>query len=344
MYNFHGLINENERVIEIVITNLSKDPIAFSLLKTNRNASINNPECLNEANVLAPMRSYCIRADKESKRELVLESLVVIGENGTSDSVSVREAESKKEDLGVYYYLHVIPKSNTKTELLFKSSTYWMCTSFFIMKSKRQEEIYYDRVDPNETDGGRRDPNEADGGYRDLNETDGGCPSRSYRYIEAMEQGVTEDQILDSSVAVMGQGKIVHEKVDATKELFSFHIVSRPTVLSLSVAEDIKFVTFTNQENKMVNKVLVQKAKEILDSIEYDGVINMTKHADIYTSDDCVICADKDPDVVFIQCGHCCSHDECITNTSDSSKKKKKIVICPMCRSRITAFITEKHA
>jgi hypothetical protein len=63
-----------------------------------------------------------------------------------------------------------------------------------------------------------------------------------------------------------------------------------------------------------------------------DNIQNKSELKQIYTADDCVICLDEKPNVVFGPCGHSCMCNTCC----EQMKKIKQSNQCPLCRRAIS--------
>ena len=73
---------------------------------------------------------------------------------------------------------------------------------------------------------------------------------------------------------------------------------------------------FRTPLNRVFNDI-----KNCVDDMEYDDEVMMKK---TFKSDTCMICLDKEPNVLFCTCGHISICTDCRENLND----KKKCVIC----------------
>ena len=63
---------------------------------------------LNQVNELHEYQSYVIQCDQKDNRTLILNSI----KNYNGTDVTVKQAESKDESEGTYYYISVVPQVN----------------------------------------------------------------------------------------------------------------------------------------------------------------------------------------------------------------------------------------
>ena len=59
---------------------------------------------------------------------------------------------------------------------------------------------------------------------------------------------------------------------------------------------------------------------------------NKSELKEIYTADECVICLDEKPNIVFGPCGHSCMCNTCC----EQMKKIQQSKQCPLCRRAIS--------
>ena len=76
---------------------------------------------------------------------------------------------------------------------------------------------------------------------------------------------------------------------------------------------------------------MIEMAKaQITDAVEQHSKTLLESLERVYTSEECCVCMDDKPDVVFYQCGHQCCHQACgVTLTK-----------CPLCRSFIRSKLS----
>jgi hypothetical protein len=66
--------------------------------------------------------------------------------------------------------------------------------------------------------------------------------------------------------------------------------------------------------------------KEYLETLKQNQMVEFLKKKP-YKSDECCICLNDLPNIIFYQCGHQCVHQEC---GNDLDK-------CPLCRKKVSA-------
>ena len=131
-----------------------------------------------------------------------------------------------------------------------------------------------------------------------------------------------DDVIMSSHAASVKYGKHIQVNSAETGIVYDYDKSCARCVVGLSVSDKLEFYPEPDMQE------LIEDSKEIIQEYlekKYVQVLEKT-----YDLGDCCICLDEDPDTVFYQCGHKCIHISCID---------KDISKCPVCRTRISAYL-----
>jgi hypothetical protein len=102
---------------------------------------------------------------------------------------------------------------------------------------------------------------------------------------------------------------------------YAYQHCSEPTVLCMSIWEDMKFLGLPNIEEGL--------AEEVEEWVKNEGKAMIESLNAIFKADTCVIDLESEADTIVCTCGH-----QCINHANVGDLRT-----CPMCRSPITAFV-----
>mmetsp|Transcript_12353 Transcript_12353/g.19896 ORF Transcript_12353/g.19896 Transcript_12353/m.19896 type:complete len:560 (+) Transcript_12353:77-1756(+) len=115
-----------------------------------------------------------------------------------------------------------------------------------------------------------------------------------------------------------------HVNVSARKtgHDYMFEHFSEPTVLCLSIWEEMEFLPLLDLEKNLKN--------ELEDFVKNEGKLMIESLNAIYKIESCAIDLESEADTIICTCGH-----QCINHANVDAKLRR----CPLCRSPITAFV-----
>lgn len=145
-------------------------------------------------------------------------------------------------------------------------------------------------------------------------------PSSKSKSTTSLSQ--QDDVIMSSHAASIKYGKHIQVNSTETGIVYDYDKSCARCVVGLSVSDKLEFYPEPDMQE------LITDSKDIIQEYlekKYVQVLEKT-----YDLGDCCICLDEDPDTVFYQCGHKCIHISCID---------KDINKCPVCRTRISAYL-----
>lgn len=134
-------------------------------------------------------------------------------------------------------------------------------------------------------------------------------------FAAAVDVGTTQ-------AAELKYGEQVHVHSSETGHDYAYEHCSEPTVLCLSIWNDMKFLPLPDIQKELDEEVEEWKQNEGKALIESLNAV--------YKTDTCVIDLESEADTIICTCGHQCIHH---SNVQSSLRK------CPVCRSFITAFV-----
>ena len=356
--DFYGVINEDNKDIEFVISNLSDNWINFNILKQDIKVStVDIPSYgLNQVNELNKYQSYPVQSDQGTKRSLVLKAI----ETPDGKTTTIENAEKSSTPIGTYYHLAIVPQIGTPLVQKYKE-TIWACVDVFILRGQP----YVDKVESI-----RRDVAETStlyntrGGNSHLNlmssqnvhlEVNSGSLREIGRPISSLQSsasmqlpgeldedgdcfGEEEDcdfeacsippkndrTIKDSLASKIEQGRIVNVVTQDTGVEYDYDHHSVPTVICSSVNKNLVFID-TLDKSKLSNI-----GRDMLDDFVKNESKKMIEELTmVYKEKDCVICLEETPDCIYYQCGHNAVHIKCSVG----------LKICPLCRKHIHAVL-----
>jgi hypothetical protein len=104
---------------------------------------------------------------------------------------------------------------------------------------------------------------------------------------------------------------------------YAYEHSSEPTVLCMSIWEDMKFLALSNS-------VEDELAAEVKEWLENEGRALIASLNAIFKTEICVIDQESEADTIVCTCGH-----QCLNHANVRNELRK----CPICRSPITAFV-----
>ena len=140
---------------------------------------------------------------------------------------------------------------------------------------------------------------------------------------------INDGDIDNSKVAIMSGGRRITEQSYATNIEYNYERNSCNCVIGLSINENIEFINYNNDEE--ILKEVINTISRIIDGKNDDLVNQLNK---IYIDEECCICMEGKPDLIFYQCGHQCCHADCAQDIQNNK--------CPLCRTNIKARIRVK--
>ncbi len=132
--------------------------------------------------------------------------------------------------------------------------------------------------------------------------------------------------IMKSKASSIRYGDTMNVNSVKSSATFAYDLPAKKCILGLSVLEGMTFEKdLSMEECKEMFKTLVG---EYVEGVSKGLLEKLTK---IYGSEECVICMDELPDIVFYQCGHQCTHLACANQLREPK--------CPLCRGHIASKI-----
>jgi len=135
-------------------------------------------------------------------------------------------------------------------------------------------------------------------------------------FAESVDVGTTQ-------AGELAYGERVNVSSSYTGREYAYEHASEPTVLCMSIWEQMKFVPLGDA----VEKMLEDEAKEW---IENEGKALIESLNAVYKEEKCVIDLESEADTIVCTCGHQCINHANVTND---------LKHCPLCRSPVTAFV-----
>ena len=139
-------------------------------------------------------------------------------------------------------------------------------------------------------------------------------PEVGTRFAEQVDVGSTQ-------AAELKHGDRVAVQSSYTGHDYAYEHCSEPTVLCMSIWEDMKFLGLTNIEEEL--------AEEVEEWVKNEGKALIESLNAIFKADTCVVDLESEADTIVCTCGH-----QCLNHANVGNLRK-----CPMCRLPITAFV-----
>ena len=324
---FQGMLNLPDKFFGLCISNLSPDSwIRFNI------SHLPNPhhdiadqsgrsklKRVNPVNALRPNQSYEVVADKSNgSRKMILsgrKETVLDPDSGDKKIVAVTVDDDEKKDngpMGVYFYLTVQPEMSTEMAFKFSEGTVWRVVPGFVRKVIKpvpKPPVPYMTASQGE---GAAPPSRGFVSGRSNRDCCGPPAASSFAKVHV---GSTQ-------AGSLTYGSVVHVSTSTSTHKFDKDKSSEPAVLSMSIWEDMKFLPLPDIEHElqtMTDDWIKNEHSALIESL--NGV---------FKSDTCVIDLESKPDTIICSCGHQCIHHSNVT---------AELVVCPMCRSPITAFV-----
>lgn len=138
----------------------------------------------------------------------------------------------------------------------------------------------------------------------------------SIHFAASVEVGKTQ-------AGELAYGKELVVSSGYTGNEYAYEHASEPTVLCMSIWEDMKFLPLLDTVEKMLEA-------EMKEWIGNEGKMMIESLNVIFKEEKCVIDLESEADTIVCTCGHQCINHANISND---------ITRCPLCRSPITAFV-----
>lgn len=339
---FHGLLDNDNAEFGVVATNLCNDGnIYFNVMRGSTNA-------LNEINVLASRDSCLVASDQHAEHKaLILKTI----EASTGQALTVHEDEAKataekKNKEGLSLTSTASPEQNTAMINLFTQPSLWRTVEHIVLvneiKTKKKQMGRHISMEEEEEESGEETGEENECFYSSNGTKAKGAKKTKMRSFETRGKGVkchekknkekksVEKWIGESQAAQLSYGSTIKVASQKSDIQFAYHVQTPPCVLGLSVETRLEFVVTTKEAQSKA----AEDAKKLVEAYvarKYDDFLTKATH---YDSPQCCICLEEEspPDIVFFQCGHCCTHKNC----------SEQLQTCPFCRARIDAKLTCK--
>jgi hypothetical protein len=353
---FQGMLSLPDQPFSFVLTNLSDvGMINFNILHTPHRVSEVNPGPrfgINKVNELHEDHSYVLEADQRTGRQMVLAGKTRAVVDPTTKvtkqvAVTVDEAEADSgKNTGLSFYLSVVPDRQCSSLVdKFAEGTVWRASFGFV----RQRLV----IRPSRSDAYRS--RQVVGRYRseilhDLDIT-GSClddddyimiqtatapdssPPRNevtndgFTFVDDYECGGNRQlgspaHIGKTQAGVLTYGRPIFVRSGCTGKDYDYDKCSEPTVLCMSIWEDMSFSPLpdvTSELKKIVEDTMGHGGKRLIESLNA-----------VYKTESCVIDLESVADTIICSCGH-----QCI----NSANVHQELRLCPLCRSPITAFV-----
>src|SRR5436853_1850735 len=343
--DFQGLINEDNQEFKFIITNLCPDgKIKIDIMKTNVAVDCTDPGAelgaVNQVNELHEYQSYSVKVDQMTGKTMILSSITT--DNNEKLTVNAAEILTPHKPKGTYYYIAVTPKADCDSVIAKFQSTKWISCNMFCIQNKVH--IDYPRSSNQSYFG---IPTIKGMSYRSQSDDEmclnlaslGSMSNNSHDSINmVIEKSISSsnnlqvdvnDKIISSSFASdVKEGRNKQVFSNRTGYTYVYDVPSNQTgklcTLSLSVSDKLKFYEQQPDNEK------AKEAKELIES--YITTVNnklINKMDIIYKEDSCVICLESNVNTIFYECGHSCTHYDCVGT----------ITKCPMCRRHISAVV-----
>jgi len=364
--DFQGLIGENNKEFRFIITNLSTlSEVKVDIMKENIAVQEVDPgahnHALNNVNELHELQSSEIKSDQATNRKTDEKHLTV----GDDEMLSTFSAGSKPK--GTYFYIAVTP--STKNQILVEQfkETKWIKDDIIVIKVQvsfpqcaEKSSVRLSNPQSVITRQSYRVQQSAEIMCGEELSTQS-VPRSNENYIEkcikTAESGeitmlsypvqqsaefhsdeiicedqcaVVDDKIIKESYASQViEGDYYEQIGHKTGISYEYDVSSNVTgqlcTICLSIDPTLKFFEdspwkeYVQRAEDLISKFLEGTQKNYLDQLKA-----------IYKETDCVICLEKDNNIIFYDCGHACIHSSCM----NASMTK-----CPLCRRHIYATI-----
>ena len=124
-----------------------------------------------------------------------------------------------------------------------------------------------------------------------------------------------------TQAAELKHGDRVEVQSSYTGHDYTYEHRSEPTVLCMSIWEDMKFLGLPN--------IAEELAEQVDEWVKNEGKALIESLNAIFKADTCVIDLESEADTIVCSCGH-----QCLNHANVGNLRK-----CPMCRLPITAFV-----
>ena len=134
---------------------------------------------------------------------------------------------------------------------------------------------------------------------------------------------VADVKVGNTQAGELAYGEDIMVSSGYTGHEYAYEHASEPTVLCMSIWEDMKFLPILDTVEKMLEA-------EMKEWVENEGKVLIESLNAVFKETRCVIDLESEADTIICTCGH-----QCINHANISNDLRR----CPLCRSPITAFV-----
>jgi hypothetical protein len=134
---------------------------------------------------------------------------------------------------------------------------------------------------------------------------------------------VADVKVGNTQAGELSYGEDIMVSSGYTGHEYAYEHASEPTVLCMSIWEDMKFLPILDTVEKMLEA-------EMKEWVENEGKVLIESLNAVFKETRCVIDLESEADTIICTCGH-----QCINHANISNDLRR----CPLCRSPITAFV-----
>lgn len=347
--NFQGILTENHREIQFVITNPTKhNYVKIDVMKRNEAVSEIDPgpRCgaINQINELKSRESYCVQTDQASGRTMILSSL----QCSANEYVTVERSEKSTEQMGTYYYFAVTPQDNGDTEFISKfDNTIWVKNDLVFIEAdgmpfpRPTQTLELMGLRPKQYGGDCHSSVASPSssleflGIRpkcaDLTETSSINTNESQQDEQCTSTEILESDVMQSYATNITPGRAIPCPVGISGVTYKYDVSSNITGKLCCVSFSI-CTTLKQRPVEPYEQFRIRLENYLRQYIEKKNALYISALTTVYTQEECVICLEKGIDTVLYDCGHSCCHNACIDGVN-------MVTCCPLCRRYIKAIL-----
>lgn len=291
---------------------------------------------VNQVNELAPSQSYVIQCDQRTGNR----TMVLRGCNSatTGGAVSVRQddaATAEHERAGTYFYINVVATAAFPEMAEWLLASTWRVVDVFVRRiphmngrMPRQRGAYLPYMH-----------DESDGPRATIQTQSFAMPAsllcgsmsyapRTLSNSTCVAATPSSQQVLDSQVgAVVSGSQHIDVRFGETGQSYVYSAPGERVCLGLSVWRDMHLL-----ETPTRDELREEAQMQLRDAAENHGRDLIALLTKVFRADECTICFEKEPNVVFYACGHQCVCTDCLTDTNVQRERR-----CFLCRAPIVA-------
>jgi hypothetical protein len=332
----------NGRKMMFVITNLCHEGyVKLDIMRDSEKVLETDPGGINQVNEIRPFESTAINADQTNDDKQLMIKIKTTDEGNTVTLENELKTDSVKK-IGDYLWITVTPRTGIKEFTEIFADTMWTVPEYIIVDKKHTQHASNSNASMSNnvlmgSGGGSRGL----GTLERFDECDCADEISLPKHASAGTLSIIHDEceryalparkksIAHSKVAGFAHGDKVAVYSGVTNVTYDYTLSSPRCMIGMSVLENV--VIEQIKQMSVTEAIDILKSHELsLNELNDKKLLLALKEIKTFKSDECVICMEDKPNILFLKCGHICT---CSGNCSDNLSK------CPICRNVILSKI-----